>query len=478
MRPWRIGLALYAVGLAVFAWIRIPAVVVAIAAFGLPLLLLSYLLASRAVPRGAASVAVTAGAVLGWLWALAAGRLIPVEFRGVIEVPGAGRGVLIATVAAAIGAAVLMAVPAALVRLLRPRAVTARGGLVIGVLGALAFSAAATVTRLAPQFATGLIPHSRPRSNVVLEAALCGVVIPLMAAATGAVIGLALWIRPRRAALWLLGAAVVGLHGAAGLVDAAVLPAMVMLALHLLLTVTALLLMRIAMRTAQLPPPAPAERRPSALRALGGWLAAVGAAAAVLLAITLSVSKPGALYLCPPQCGRPPSGPPVADLPRFTAPDGAFSMSYPAPDAAYEITHEPRGVAARFTAGDGGLMQLFGEAAGGREAKQVVWAAIRRAYPAAVTGYEIPNATLGYQPGYGVVADVWPQSTTAGYTRIRIVAMAAVKNDTALVAVATGPWRRFRPGFGPGTPSGANLDLAQDMGKYVNGFQWRGDPPR
>ncbi|MBU3706826.1 MAG: hypothetical protein FGM50_09125 [Mycobacterium sp.] len=76
-----------------------------------------------------------------------------------------------------------------------------------------------------------------------------------------------------------------------------------------------------------------------------------------------------------------------------------------------------------------------------------------------------------------MVADVWPQGTTAGYSRIRIVAMAAVKNDTALVAVATGPWRRFRPGFGPAIPSGANLDLAQDMGRYVNSFRWRGDPP-
>ncbi len=37
----------------------------------------------------------------------------------------------------------------------------------------------------------------------------------------------------------------------------------------------------------------------------------------------------------------------------------------------------------------------------------------------------------------------------------------------------------FRPGDGPSLPSGANLQLAQDLGKYINSFQWRGgDPPR
>ena len=53
--------------------------------------------------------------------------------------------------------------------------------------------------------------------------------------------------------------------------------------------------------------------------------------------------------------------------------------------------------------------------------------------------------------------------------------MAAVKNDLALIVFATGPYRAFGPNSGPGLPSGANLQLAQDMGKYVNSFQWGGD---
>jgi hypothetical protein len=85
---------------------------------------------------------------------------------------------------------------------------------------------------------------------------------------------------------------------------------------------------------------------------------------------------------------------------------------------------------------------------------------------------------VGYQPGYGVVADDWPQGASTSYSRVRILIMTAVKNDLALVAFATGPFRMFGPDFGPGPPSGANLELAQDMGKYVNSFQWNGDPVR
>ncbi|HPQ41517.1 MAG TPA: PD-(D/E)XK nuclease family protein, partial [bacterium] len=110
------------------------------------------------------------------------------------------------------------------------------------------------------------------------------------------------------------------------------------------------------------------------------------------------------------------------------------------------------------------VMQLFSEPANGRSPRDIVKAAIRRTHPNAKVDYEIPNAMVGYQPGYGEVADDWPQSSTARYSRVRILVMAAVKNDIALIAFATGPYRAFGPDFGPGPPSGANLELAMDMG--------------
>ena len=56
-----------------------------------------------------------------------------------------------------------------------------------------------------------------------------------------------------------------------------------------------------------------------------------------------------ATYACPPDCGRPPNAVPVASLPRFVAPGGAFSVNYPAPNAAYQVTTRDDGVTAKLT---------------------------------------------------------------------------------------------------------------------------------
>ena len=72
---------------------------------------------------------------------------------------------------------------------------------------------------------------------------------------------------------------------------------------------------------------------------------------------------------------------------------------------------------------------------------------------------------VGYQAGYGEVADVWPQGTGNRYIRIRTVLLVAVKNDLALVAGAIGPYHAFGPDFGPGLRadqrSGANLNIRE-----------------
>ena len=49
--------------------------------------------------------------------------------------------------------------------------------------------------------------------------------------------------------------------------------------------------------------------------------------------------------------------------------------------------------------------------------------------------------------------------------------------DHALIAATVGPFHEFGPTFGPGRPSPTNLQIAEDMGRYVNSFRWRGDPP-
>ncbi len=223
---------------------------------------------------------------------------------------------------------------------------------------------------------------------------------------------------------------------------------------------------------------APTLPKTSHRRLLVVWVAAIGLVAAGLVALSGAIEKPSARYVCPPDCGRPPMGQPVTINPRFTAPDGTFSVAYPAEGSAYKVTTDDRGITADLLVGDRGTMRLFSQPAAGRTPQQIAHQLVDKTYPDNKMAYEIPNAMVGYQPGYGLVADRWPQGSNASYTRMRVVVMVAVKNDLALVAGAVGPYHAFGPDFGSGKPSAAGLQLALDMGKYVNSFAWRGDPLR
>ncbi|MDX1888399.1 hypothetical protein [Mycolicibacterium sp. 050158] len=220
----------------------------------------------------------------------------------------------------------------------------------------------------------------------------------------------------------------------------------------------------------------PAIPKTSHRRLLVVWVAAIGLVAAGLVAMSGALEKPSARYVCPPDCGRPPMGDPVTVNPRFTAADGSFTVAYPAEGSAYKVTPSDTGITADLLAGDGGTMRLFSQPARGRPPRQIANELVKSTFPDTKMAYEIPNAMVGYQPGYGMVADCWPQGSNASYSRMRLVVLVAVKNDLALVAGAVGPYHPFGPDFGSGKPSAANLQLALDMGKYVNSFAWRGDP--
>lgn len=222
------------------------------------------------------------------------------------------------------------------------------------------------------------------------------------------------------------------------------------------------------------PPVTHTSHRRLLLQLAGGVGILIVAAVVVFKLLT----PPTPRYVCPPDCGQPPFGTPVERLPRFTSPSGDFSVAYPGEGTAYTVTMKPNGVVADFTAGDKGTLQLFSEPAAGRTPEEIAQSLIKETYPDAVKDYEIPNAMVGYQLGYGQVADVYPQDASGKYMRLRVLVMAAVKNGLALIATAVGPYHKFSPDFGTGQPSGANLQLALDMAKYVNSFSWRGDPPR
>lgn len=562
------GLGMLAVALTVATVLRMPAALTAVASLGLPLLFALYLHesgVSREIPRSMLVLTTTLGAVLGVGWVLLTGVALARAYGVPLGAGIAGGRILRDGLGVPLGSMLLMLAPALVARWAWRGNRESLDGYAIGALGALTFTAAATLTRLAPQFTTGMINRARPLDGLLVEAGIRGMAMPLIAAAVGGLIGTALWFTSPptkaltqrgfvRGTLLLIAAVVVAIYASLGVVDVARFPQFVQLALHLTLAGLALFALRVGLHLALLHeaqdeirpdepilctecnhvvPDAPfcprcgsamhaSSRRsrrtrrddrpikiaeePAAGKIVVGLLPgyslqsgtfeatqppktsfrtmalALGITVVVLagglVGLSGLISTPAALYVCPPDCGSPPTNRAVEINRRFESADGAFAVSYPVEAAAYEITTHDDGVTAVLQAGDGGTMQLFSRPALGRSPKEIAVDLVNETYPNTVPAYDIPNAMVGYQHGYGMAADFWPQGSMSSSTRMRIIVMVAVKNDLALIAGAVGPYRAFGPDFGSGKPSAANLQLALDMGKYVNSFSWRGDPPR
>lgn len=264
--PFRIGLVLVLVGLVGFAFIKLPAALITVSALGLPLLFVLYISESQVYRElSAASLAVAGvlGAGLGVGWVLLTGEMVARAY-GVPMAAGLAihhlvrEGVLIPA-----GGMILMLVPTLLVRLFDRKSRESLDGFVIGALAALMFTAGATLTRLAPQFATGLLAHARPIKSLLVEAGICGITIPLTAAVAGGMVGIALWFRGQtenphehpartRAALWSMAILVVLIHTGVAITDIVGMPQLQMLVIHIVMTIAVLILLRISLQMALL----------------------------------------------------------------------------------------------------------------------------------------------------------------------------------------------------------------------------------
>ncbi len=175
-----------------------PACLISVAALGLPLLFLLYLHetdARRELPVGMLMLAAALGIGLGVGWVLLTGEMVArsygVPLRGGIALTRLMRdGILVP-----FGAAALAVTPAVIIRLIGSTRRESLDGFMIGGLGALSFTAAATLTRLAPQLLTGRVNHTRPMSGFLVEAGIRGVSVPLTALAAGGLLGTAMWFK-------------------------------------------------------------------------------------------------------------------------------------------------------------------------------------------------------------------------------------------------------------------------------------------
>jgi hypothetical protein len=262
---FRLGLAALLVALVAFTVLRLPAALITVSALGLPLLFLIYLRESDAFRDYPIATLVLTGALgigLAVGWVLLTGANVARSYGVALGSGVVGARMLRDGIAIPLGGVILMLMPAVIVRLMRPPTREALDGFVIGALGALSFTAAATLTRLAPQFGTGVV-SKRPMESLMVEAGIRGVAVPLTAAAAGGLIGAALWFkrppskenqRPGVARLILVSFAVgvLAVYIGLGLVDVARFPQLLMLVLYLALAMVALLLLRVGLHLALL----------------------------------------------------------------------------------------------------------------------------------------------------------------------------------------------------------------------------------
>ena len=164
--------------------------------------------------------------------------------------------------------------------------------------------------------------------------------------------------------------------------------------------------------------------------------------------------------------------------PRFTAVDGEFSVAYPGGELGVRSRHRSQRRCAELRQRrhrDHGAVRSDSL---GRSPRQLADDLIERNYPDATVAYEMPNASVGYQPGYGVVADVYPQNPDGRYVRLRVLVLVAIKNDY-VDRLRGGAVPSLRPGLRKRSSVGEPIsNWPLDMGQYVNSFRWRGDPLR
>ena len=264
-KPFQLALFAVAVAVVVLAAAKAQGPLIVMAVIGWPLLFVIYVWQSdvfRDVPRRLLVMPMVLGAALGIGSWLAISRVVAGSYgvstglsflliSGVLNV-----GFLIS-----LSGGVLMLVPAVVVRLSGVPTRESLDGFVLGAFGALWYSTTASATVLAPQFTEGLT--ERQTVGRLLEDAITyGIANAICTTAAGGVFGLSLWFRaahrdgrdPRRARLALTICTILAVGTYVGIwgIDSLDLPRAVDVAATIVVSVLALIIVRISVQIAVL----------------------------------------------------------------------------------------------------------------------------------------------------------------------------------------------------------------------------------
>jgi hypothetical protein len=580
-RPFRVAFGVIAVALVALALAGLEAPVIALCSVSLPLLFLLYVVEVDPYETGfvlptLALIAIGAG--LGVGWALVGG---PIVSRALEPSLGfdliAPRDIAAAVLVPLVGQ-LLMLVPVALLVFSRPLRQESLDGFTAGVTGALAFTAAATLTELAPRLANGNLAH-QGFVPILTEAVVRGITVPLIAAATTGLIAAAWWTkrgdRLVMSGRWLSSPVLVlaismAIQIGLGFADLARLEDPVLLLVHLAATAAALVVLRVGLhhvllleaRDVQIGPPracahchhmvpampfcpncgvaeravarahrvAPARAGPdgtmleapqagpvtagpvtagpvtagprapsqSALfpnatpeallstsrlghrRVIASLVAGLVVVSGLLVALAFIVPSPPPAPCTTLSCFTAPSTPVEQGIRYVSSKYGWTTRLFPPVGLDSTATPSDSQVEVEFSSPQdqanpaNGTLWIAGAPAQFTNDAALVNALISGYAPNATLDYQVPGASIGYQPGLGEAFEDTPNSAFGDAQTYEVVVICSIRNNFAICALASG----IRTDLNQPNehPTLAKQEIATYADPDLNGVLWPGEP--
>jgi len=263
---FRVGLLLVAALLVLFCVLHWYVPMVAVATFAPLLLFVIYLTDTGVIadlPWRVWALVVAFGIATGVGWTLLTASIVAESYSLGLgtEVPTATlvRDALVIP----FGGLLAMQLPTVLVRLTRPPIQESLYGFAIGVLGATVFTVTATMVRLVQEIDAGITLSDQSVTDLLIEAGVRGLTMPLTAATVSGLVGIALWYHRRAgasrirhlAAVVLILVVAAAAYANVGLVEVLQIATDLQFLVHVALALAAVIALRVGMQVAVLHEP-------------------------------------------------------------------------------------------------------------------------------------------------------------------------------------------------------------------------------